>query len=153
MPKAKVHIRVICVDPPDTVSGFQTMIFGLQDKDHELSAGYEITPDRRCYPFSIDVEQHKDGLPNFTGAFAHGSHKDRFLYLTQKELRDDGDWHIIKRIKISLKPITWEQVERVLGDKLKQLEVMVSGQGSATVPLLGAGWVITDIDPDEPLMK
>ena len=150
MPKAKIHMRVMCVDPPDTLTDFQSVIFGLQDKDHELLTGYEIAPDKRCYSFSIEVEQHKDGLPNFTGAFAHGSHKDRFLYLTQKGLRDDGNWHIIKRIKITLKPITWGQVEIVLHDEQKQLEVMVSGQGAATVPLLDDGWVITEIEPDKP---
>jgi hypothetical protein len=150
MPKAKIHMQVICVDPPDTPAGFQAVNFGLQDKDHELLTGHEMASDRRCYPFSIEVEQHKDGSPNFTGIFAHGSHKDRFLYLTLKGLRDDGNWHIIKRIKITLKSITWGQVEKVLRDEQKQLTVMVSGQGSATVPLLDDGWVITDVEPNNP---
>lgn len=149
MPKVKIHMCVICLDPPETPAGLQTMVFGLQDKDAELLAGYEIAPNRRGYPFSIEVEQHKDGSPNFTGRFAHGSHQDRFLYLTQKGLLADGGWHIIKRIKVTLKPITWEQVERVLRDERKQLEVVVSGQGAATVPLLSGGWVITDINPAE----
>ena len=148
MPKATIHMRVICVDLPEPPTDFQAMLFGLQDKDHELLTGHEIASDQRFYPFSIEVEQHKDGSPNFTGIFAHGSHRDRFLYLTLKGLRDDENWHIVKRIKITLKPITWGQVEMVLSDNQKQLEVMVSGQGSATVPLLGDGWVITDIEPD-----
>jgi hypothetical protein len=144
MPRAKLALRVICVDVPEWAGGFQEIDFGLQDKNLALLAGDEIAPQQRAYSVSVEVEQAEEGLPNFKGPFVHGTPKDRFLYLTLKGRGGDDDWQIIKRIKISLKPITWAQVAQVLADEHKQLEVSVSGAGAASVPLLGAGWLVSD---------
>lgn len=141
MTKQSVAIRVICIDPPAPPPGFEAGQFGLQDKNKQILEGEEISANERQYEFELDVKNHSDGTPNFTGTFAHGNQAERFLYLSQMGIQGSS-WQIIKRIKIPLKTITWEQVETILNDDTSVLEVLVSGQGAATVPLLGEGWII-----------
>lgn len=141
MIKHIVAIRVICENPPLPLSSSETSSFGLQGKNQEILAG-EIIGDRRVkYEFTLHVDLESSSLPNFTGAYAHGTPADRFLYLTQLELRD-GNWQIIKRIKISLKSITQAQIEAALSDPYRILQVSVDGRGAATVSLLGNGWTV-----------
>jgi hypothetical protein len=126
-----IAMRVICENPP---SG----LFGLQDKSQSVVQGTSPTPDEAVYDFEINVQQTDDGQPNFTGKYAHGSVKERFLYLTTK----GQDARIIRRIKVHLKTIKWSQVETVLNSPDSRLEVRVDGRGAASVPLLGNGWVV-----------
>ena len=140
MAKQVITMRVLCIDVPTSAAGFEDIQFGLQDKDKRLLYGSTNTNDQRQYDFTLSVQQHSDETPNFTGAYAHGDRTNRFLYLTLMGQRDD-DWKIIKRIKIQLRSITWDQVQAVLDDASRLLEVTVSGKGTATVPLLGDGWV------------
>lgn len=140
MPTKRIAIRVICVDPSIS-EDTDTDRFGLQDKNRELLERDPTSRGDLVYDFELDVKQHTDNTPNFTGTYAHGNRAERFLYLTLITLRD-GSWNIVKRIKIPLKTITWEQVNAVLRDDSKTLQVKVSGQGAATVPLLDDGWII-----------
>lgn len=55
------------------------------------------------------------------------------------QILEASNWRIIKRIKIHLKTITWEQVEAVLETSHQVLAVSVDGRGSASVPLLVSG--------------
>ena len=138
--KQAISICVICIDPPAIVAG---LAFGLQDKQQGLLAGEQVTPQQGHYHFQLDVTQQPNGNPNFTGEYAHGPPKARFLYLTLRATQGP-ELQIIKRIKITLMPITWAQVQAVLDDANKVLRVKVSGQGAATVPLLDNGWVVID---------
>ncbi len=47
----------------------------------------------------------------------------------------------VRRIKIPLTAITWQQVESALANHAA-LEATVDGTGSGTVPLVGDGWSI-----------
>jgi hypothetical protein len=141
MTKHTVPVRVVCVDPPAPPPGYDAVEFGLQDKDRALLSGTANPDGSLIYAFTLDVRRHDDGTPNFTGTFAHGSRAERFLYLSQPGLKG-GTWAFIKRIKIPLKSITWAQVQAVLAGEDAALEVTVSGQGMATVPLLGDGWTV-----------
>ena len=140
MAKKRLAIRLICIDPP-IIEDTDTLRFGLQDKNKQLLKGDKTSSDTLIFEFELDVKQDTDESPNFTGSYAHGSPAERFLYLTLMTLQGDSQ-AIIKRIKIPLKTITWEQVQVVLDDDTKVLEVKVGGQQSGTVPLLDKGWVI-----------
>ena len=114
----------------------------MQDKGKALLIGSETGSDERRYDFRLSVQKHDDGSANFSGAYAHGPRQARFLYLTLKARQADS-WQIVKRIKISLRVITWDMVARALAED-KTLAVAVSGQGAATVPLLDGGWQVQD---------
>ncbi len=131
MANETIALHLICENPPPGV-------FGLQDKDGEVMAGERLSNARSGYSFELRVKQAENGQPNFTGDYAHGTAKERFLYLTLK--RADGN--IIRRIKVHLKTITWAQVEAVLRNPDAWLEASVDGRGAASVPLLGDGWVV-----------
>jgi hypothetical protein len=128
-------MRVICVDPPTTSD---SIMFGLQDKHEQLQFG-DPKDNTLIFDFELTVTQEADGKPNFSGAFAHGTKQDRFLYLTLRRLQAGG-WQNIKRIKIPLKSIPWQQIEEVIGNPDQRLTASVSGQGAAMVALLGSGW-------------
>lgn len=126
-----IRFAIICIHPPNG-------LFGLQDKKKNLIAGTQISDNQLQFDFELNVKQLDNGQPNFTGQFAHGTIQQRFVYLT---LKDDTD-RIIKRIKVQLNTIQWEQVEAVLSNPDTHLQAQVSGRGTATVPLLGEGWVV-----------
>ncbi len=139
MPKQTLPLRLICVDPPDTSDAIE---FGLQDKNLQLQVG-DAQDNTLIFDFELTVVQEADGKPNFSGIFAHGTKQDRFLYLALRRLHAGG-WQNIKRIKIPLKSITWQQIEDVINYRDKRLTASVSGQGAAMVALLGDGWAVEE---------
>lgn len=143
MAKKRLAIRVICIDPPLGTDS-DVFHFGLQDKNKQLLTGDKSATNTLMFECELDVKQHTDDTPNFTGSYTHGSRGERFLYLTLMSPQSE----IIRRIKIPLKTITWEQVQTVLEDNSAILQVTVGGQRSGTVPLLGDGWVIDSRSSD-----
>jgi hypothetical protein len=140
MDKHTPRLRLICVNPPATSDSIE---FGLQDKNQQLQFG-EAQDNTLTFDFELTVTQEADGRPNFSGTFAHGTKQDRFLYLALRRIQS-GDWQNIKRIKIPLKSITWQQIEDVINSPDKRLTASVSGQGAAMVALLGAGWSVVNL--------
>jgi hypothetical protein len=123
----RVRLRIICYNPPASV------YFGVQDKDQQLHAGTPQADGSILFEFEVPVKRSDDGKPNFLGTFAHGTPADRFVYLTVK----DGAEQIVRRIKVKLGSITWEQIE---GNGV--IEAAVDGGRSGSVPLLGDGWQV-----------
>jgi TusA-related sulfurtransferase len=137
MVKENITLRIICNNPPSTHTASK---FGLQNKAQELVEGEPLAENRLQFTFEMTVQQ-KEGKLNFTGQFAHGTLKERFVYLTLKALQAD-EWQIVRRAKIQLKTITWEQVETVLANPHAYLQAEVDARGTGTVPLLCEGWLV-----------
>jgi hypothetical protein len=133
-----INLKINCVHPPATSD---TVIFGLQDKDGNVFAGQSLDDNRLQFSCEVSVKQLDSGQPNFLGVFTHGTVQERFLYLTLKAL-DKGTWQIVRRIKIHLKSITWEQVEMVMANVSAYLVVTVDGRGTASTKLLSGGWKV-----------
>ena len=133
-----ITVQVTCINPPPVG---ENMRFGLQDKNVNLVEGEALDDGSLRFTCKLTVKQRDAGQPNFTGATAHGTVQERFLYLTLQGL-NQGQWQIIKRIKVHLKSITWEQVETVLAQPDKIIAASVDGQKAASVRLLGDGWVV-----------
>ncbi|MBZ0291806.1 MAG: DUF5990 family protein [Anaerolineae bacterium] len=134
--KKTVQLRVICMNRPEESSDQQPQVFGLQDKTRAVHPGAAQGDGSLVFQCELQVQKQQDGTPNFSGTFAHGTPAKRFLYLALKH-----DQKIIRRLKIHLSSITWEQIAGLHSDKV--LEVHVDGRGTASVPLLGEGWIIT----------
>lgn len=115
--------------------------FGLQDKKQVLHPGTFQDHDAVRYEIDVRAKRNsKSNRPQFTGTFIHGTPDAQFLYLSLRDAQSPApSW--IKRLKITLSPITWAQIEEVI-EKKGALEASVSGSGSASVPLLDHGWVV-----------
>ena len=126
-----VRLHVFCANPPAAP-------FGLQDKARVIVEGQPLPDGRLRFALTLKVQQNAEGRPNFTGPFAQGPVHARFFYLTQL----DKAGQIVRRMKVPLESITWDQVEAALADPTAYLMAEVEGSRSGTVPLLGAGWTV-----------
>jgi hypothetical protein len=136
----EMRVRLMCVSPPPVEHDGHITEFGLQDKKQVLHPGMRLQDGVLRFDFTITAQQKSDrAIPKFGGPFVHGPADAPFLYLGYREAQAGAAW--IKRIKIPLGQITWAQVEAASAPG-KLLEGAVSGQGVATVKLLGEGWVV-----------
>lgn len=143
-----VQIRVRCIQPPDPIA--YRADFGLQayvGKERWNLAGIREEDGSYRFETALKVRKRKgtDEL-DFAGDFVHGPAGGRFLYLHWSHYVEGGV-PINRRMKITLTPITWEQISEATG-KNGFLEVAVQGTGKdgnlncATVALLGEGWTV-----------
>jgi hypothetical protein len=135
-----IRIRILCHTPPGTDGSIK---FGLQDKTPALHPGTLRDDGILVFECELEVKPGKNPIqPNFLGAFAHGTPEARFLYLSYGT-QQNGSWHWIKRIKIMLTGITWEQINAA-GESGQVLEASIDGSKAATVKLMGEGWTLSD---------
>jgi uncharacterized protein DUF5990 len=132
-----VNVRIVCLStPPEQCEGRET-VFGVQDKSQKLLAGQRRSDGALQFDFSLKA-QKSAGMerPNWTGPYAHGTRQQRFLYLSQALQEDEGLlW--VRRIKVPLTGITWEQIDAAAR---RTLEASVDGSRTGMVTLLGDGW-------------
>jgi Family of unknown function (DUF5990) len=138
---AHVRLCIICEVPPSVTYAGQPAEFGLQDTRQNLHAGVAQPDGSLRFLCEVSVKPSQAGhAPDFGGPFVHGPRGARFLYLG---LRDaDSAW--IRRLKVPLAGITWEQVADTNLLPSGALVARVSGAGSGTVPLLGDKWVVSE---------
>jgi hypothetical protein len=137
---------LICVAPPSPPEGDAERLteFGLQHGKEDVQPG--VTQPNGTVRCECDVRVKRDPVtkaPNFLGPYAYGTPAARFLYLSWRR-EEGGEWHWIRRLKIHLASITWEQIEAVGRTEGSVLEARIAGTGSGTVPLLGEGWTVRD---------
>lgn len=135
-----VRLRLICREPPVTSAARSPMLFGLQDKRQVIDIGEQQADGSIAYNCIVQVRRQPPADLRFTGRYVQGPANDPFLYLSLGEAAQPVPW--IKRLKITLTPITWAQVIAVGTLDQGWIEASVDGQGSARVPLLGNGWTV-----------
>ena len=136
-PPTRVRLLITCEAPPAIHDG-QPTEFGLQDKRQALHSGIPLPDGALRFSCAADVKPHATtGMPDFSGPFVHGPAGARFLYLSWRQ--PGGTW--IRRFKIPLTPISWEQIA---AEQAGALAVRISATRSGTVALLGAGWMASD---------
>lgn len=120
--KQRVPIRIKVLRPLKGVS------MKVQKGRDELVPPVSANDERLTYEFLIDVEV-QDGSPNFLGKFAHGPKDARFIYVNSGSYA--GQWGTLwnRRAKISLMPITREEVRSVINDEELCLETEFEGVG------------------------
>jgi hypothetical protein len=134
----RVRLRITCEAPPPALYQDQPTEFGLQDKQQALHAGMRLPSGALRFDCEVAVKPHAaTGAPDFIGPFVHGPAGARFLYLGWRP--PGGAW--IKRFKIPLAPIGWQQV---VAGQAGALDARVNTARSGTVTLLGAGWAPSD---------
>jgi hypothetical protein len=128
-----VRMRIICENPPASTD--REVHFSVPDKLGSLLHGILQTDGSLWFEFDLTV-QVVNGAPQFSGVYAQGLPKERFIYLGFGKIVGD-QWQWVKRLKIPLYTITLAQVQSG-----GMLEARVDGGGSGTVPLLGGGWQV-----------
>ena len=133
----EVTLEITCLHAP-TPDG----AFGLQDKNQRLQPPAQAAGGSAVFRCQVRAKPAAaSGPPNFSGAFIHGTPQERFLYLSLRSA-DSPEAAWIKRIKVPLKSITWEQVEAAARHAEARLACTVDGGGSGTVKLIGRGWQV-----------
>jgi hypothetical protein len=139
---------VLCTPlPPDTCREIEHVELYLQH-GQDLQAGREDPPGTMRFECEVKVRRNpRTGQPSLTGPAAHGPTDGRFLYLVWQGWVA-GTPSRFRRMKITLTPITWEQIDTASSTETAVLEATVSGVGrdgtpaAASVPLLGNGWEV-----------
>jgi hypothetical protein len=100
--------------------------FGLQDAKQNIVAGVRQPDGLLAFDFTLKAKKGRDpDHPVFTGRFASGPVKDRFVYLSWWAI-DRGDY--INRVKARLATIDWQMV-RASQKKDKPITADMTGWG------------------------
>ena len=139
-PSSQIQLRILCrVPPPATERGNPTE-FGLQDKQRLLHAG--MAQDETALMFVCDCTVKGtpgEGMPRLGGPFVHGTVAEPFVYLAWRHADAPvGAW--IRRMKIPLKQISWDDVAAVEGID-RYLLATIDAFGSRVTAILPEGWV------------
>lgn len=140
--KNEVSIKIIVKEP---LAGVVMMV---QKGKDELLAPVEATGEKLVFEFEMTADLSGDA-PNFLGKFAQGPKDQRFIYVNSGSYAGQKGTCWDRRAKISLMPVTREQVEEVVASGGK-LEGEIPGVGRdggpvcASTPVIG-GWRVVRI--------
>jgi hypothetical protein len=123
-----VRLRIVCENPPP-VDGSSVM-FGLQDKKPSLIEG-TLQADGALHFGCVLAVKREGDTANFLGAFAHGTPKERFLYLSYGR-RDGNGFEWIRRIKVQLGTIPLELLDNAIAEH-RALVARIDGRRAASV--------------------
>jgi Family of unknown function (DUF5990) len=133
----ELNLLIILEHPPAGVD------FALQKgggSNYEPVQRQRSTTGNLSFEFAVRVREGKDGQPNFLGPFAQGPPHERFVYIDIGTLAGQKDSCWTRRLKVPLRGITWEMI-----NKNKTLKAQVPGTGKDGGPSCAtiksfAGW-------------
>jgi hypothetical protein len=107
----------------------------------QRSKGKDLT-----FEFTVRVRTASEA-PNFLGHFVHGPTGERFIYIDIGTCAGQTETAWSRRLKIPLRGITSDMIERALADPDSLLETRVAGTGKDGGPTCGtikpfAGWKV-----------
>jgi Family of unknown function (DUF5990) len=139
----ELPLRIVLEKPPRDVD------FGLQKG---RGSSYETIQKQRfkgkdlTFEFTIRVKPGvKDSPPNFLGPLVQGPSGERFIYIDIGTFAGQTETHWSRRLKLPLRDITWDTIDRTLADGDSLLETRVPGTGKDGSPSCGTvkpfpGW-------------
>jgi len=120
-------LRIVLEKPPVGVD------FGLQKGRGSV---YETIQNQRSrgndlsFEFTVGVKAGpKDAGPRFRGSLVQGPPSDRFIYIDIGTYASQADSCWSRRLKIPLKGITWDTIDRLSARAEAVLETRVPGTG------------------------
>jgi hypothetical protein len=135
----ELPLRIVLEKPPRDVD------FGLQKG---RGSSYETIQKQRfngkdlSFEFSVRVKDGRkpenprghplggrESAPNFLGPMVQGAPGERFIYIDIGTLTGQTGTCWSRRLKIPLRGITWDMIDRVLADEESLLETRVPGTG------------------------
>jgi hypothetical protein len=126
MKEQEISLRVVLEKPPAGVA------FGLQ-----LGSGNNYTTVQQqmsgtadlSFQFSLKVKAGDNGSPNFLGPHAQGTPTDRFVYIDIGTYAGVSNSLFGRRLKVPLKSISMNDIEKVNAQPNLVLEARVPGTG------------------------
>jgi hypothetical protein len=120
----QLRLRIILEKPPTGVD------FGLQ-----LGSGnkFEVVQKQRSgavdlvFTLEVIVRKSKDGKPDFFGPYVQGPNTERFIYLDIGTIAGQLDSEWSRRLKIPLRDISWDSIDKVMSTNNMILETLVPG--------------------------
>jgi uncharacterized protein DUF5990 len=143
----ELTLRIVLEKPPVDVD------FGLQKG---RGSSYETIQKQRSngedlsFEFTVRVKVgDKDALPNFLGAFVQGPTGERFIYIDIGTYAGQTGTCWSRRLKIPLRGVTRDTINRALAGSASLLETRVQGTGKDGGPTCGtvkpfAGWSLVE---------
>ena len=123
----ELTLRIVLEKPPGEVD------FGLQKG---RGSSYETIQKQRfkgkdlSFEFTVRVKAGSKGAaPNFLGPLVQGPTGERFIYIDIGTYAGQTGTGWSRRLKVPLRGITWEMIDRVLADEEALLETRVPGTG------------------------
>jgi Family of unknown function (DUF5990) len=123
----ELPLRIVLEKPPGGVD------FGLQEG---RGSNYQTIETQRfkgkdlSFELTVRVKAgRKTSEPNFLGSFVQGPTGERFIYIDIGTFAGQKGTCWSRRLKIPLRGITWEMIDRVLADAESLLETRVPGTG------------------------
>ena len=139
----EVPLRIVLEKPPAGVD------FGLQSgRGNDYATIQTQRSGSRDLQFSFTVRargERSDAAPNFLGPFSQGPPGERFVYIDIGTYAGQADSCWSRRLKIPLRGITWEMIEKISINPDSVLEARVPGTGRDGGPSCAAvkpfaGW-------------
>ena len=128
----ELTLRIVLEKPPRDVD------FGLQKG---RGSNYETIQKQRCegkdltFEFTVRVKgDNKAAAPNFLGSFVQGPPSERFIYIDIGTYAGQTGTGWSRRLKVPLRGITWDMIDRVSADEQSLLETRVPGTGKDGSP-------------------
>lgn len=124
--------------------------FGVQKgkgNDYETIQKQRSRGKDLSFEFTVRVKTGPNAAPNFLGHFVHGPTGERFIYIDIGTYAGQTETGWSRRLKIPLRDLSPDMVERVLADPGSLLETRVAGTGKDGGPTCGtvkpfAGWKV-----------
>jgi len=123
----ELTLRIVLEKPPPDVD------FGLQKG---RGSSYETIQKQRfkgkdlSFEVAVRVKDvRKDPVPNFLGPMVQGPPGERFIYIDIGTYAGQTETCWSRRLKIPLRGISWEMIDRVLADAESLIETRVPGTG------------------------
>src|SRR5690242_19689629 len=142
----ELTLRIVLEAPPPGVD------FGLQEghgNDCRTVQTQRSKSSDLIFTFSVRAKQNSSGEVVFLGPFTQGPPQGRFVYLDIGTYAGQKDTPWSRRLKIPLRGISWEMVERARRSS-RVLETRVRGTGRDGGPTCGTikpfnGWTLGSV--------
>jgi hypothetical protein len=121
-----LHVELFAAAVEQRSAGFEA---GLQRGRDELEVGEPAGAGERRYDAELRVRRQEDGTVRYSGAFAHGTATDPFLYLSYRR-SGEPTWQ--RRTKVTL-PLQ-------LDADVRTLRVHVTDVGGTRARIEEPGW-------------
>jgi len=142
----ELQLRIALLSPPPGVD------FGLQKGSGNNYQTVEIQRSgSQDLHFRLTItlkgDKQKNAQPDFSGPFVQGPVSERFIYFDIGTLAGQTSSPWTRRLKIPLRGITWEMIDRIVADPKLFLETAVPGTAKDGGPNCATvkpfdGWVV-----------
>ena len=148
--KKELDFKVILQDPP---AGTDFALQKGQGAAHEILQRQRAVAEKDLvFSFQLGIKTGKDGQPDFHGPLVQGPPGERFVYIgIGKFAGQTGGYE--RRLKIPLRGITWEMINKQGDVTGAGLQAIVPGKGRDGTPNCGTvkpfdGWTPMIIDQE-----